>query len=322
MSTLLRVGLVGAGMVSQYHVAGWQSCSEAELIAIADTDQIKAKDRATAVPGALVFSSLAEMIAGCDLDAVDIVTPAITHAALIAEAQTAGLHVICQKPIAPDAQQGRAIEAALSTKTRVMVHENWRWRAPYRALRVLLDTGEIARPENFELRVESSGLLLDADTRYPALVRQPYFATMPRLLVHELLVHHLDTLSYLFGDLRVQGATLSRRCPAVIGEDRAEIQLTAGDIPGRLVADFCVPGAPTMPEDALHLSGNQIAVLQGWSLHVPGRTVRTWDAAVAYQDSYSATIARFVADIAMGRDFETPVSVACEVLEIIEQVYA
>ena len=67
MNRPLRVGLVGAGMVSQYHVAGWRECPDAQLVAIADPDLSKAKARAVLVPGAHVFETLGEMISVCDL---------------------------------------------------------------------------------------------------------------------------------------------------------------------------------------------------------------------------------------------------------------
>ncbi|WP_197916414.1 Gfo/Idh/MocA family protein [Thiosulfatihalobacter marinus] len=321
MNRPLRVGLVGAGMVSQYHVAGWRECPDAQLVAIADPDLSKAKARAVLVPGAHVFETLGEMISVCDLDAIDIVTPPATHAELIAEAQAAGLHVICQKPLAPNAAEAAAIVENQSLHLRAMVHENWRWRHPYRALKSALEAGEINRPKQFEFRVESSGLLPDHTGQLPALVRQPFFADMPQLLVFELLVHHLDTLTFLFGDLEIAKARLSYRCDAVRGEDRAVVDLVAGGISGRLIGDFCVTDAPQMPRDRLFLDSGDQPVVDGWSITLPDTGAHAWDPVSAYEVSYAETIRHFRDNVKTGERFDTEFKDALVLQTIVGHIY-
>lgn len=320
MSGRLRVGMVGAGMVSEYHIAGWLACPKAALVAIADPDLEKVDARGRLVPGARMFASLSEMLRGCDLDAVDIVTQPSTHGSLIAEAQAAGLHVMCQKPLAPDLVQAEKIAVALCPDTRVMVHENWRWRPQYRALRQALDTHRVPRPERFELRLESSGLLPDPQGCYPALQRQPFFADMPRFLVYEVLVHHLDTLSFLFGDVEIEAAELARHCRAIVGEDRADILLTAGGIPGRLLANFCVNDAPPLPSDSLFFNGTSEPIIEGWSLRISERENDSWGLN-GYQQSYTSTIQHFVECLETGAQFETSVGQTTEILKLVEKVY-
>lgn len=321
MAEALRVGIVGAGMVARYHVAAWARTAGVRLLGIADPDVVRAMERASLVPEADVFASFAEMRAALPLDAVDIVAPPQTHAALLAEAQAAGIHAICQKPLAPSAGEAAALVASLTGRTRVMVHENYRWRHPYRRLKLAFASGDLPLPSGFEFRVESSGLLPDAEGRFPALERQPFMAGMPRLLVIELLVHHLDTLMYLFGDIRILSARLARRCPAVSGEDRAEIELTAGGIRGKLVADFCMPASPPVPRDRLWFPGVAGPVVDGWTLSLPIGAHREWDEEEAYQDSYTATNRHFVDALVTGSPFETPPEVALAVLDCVERIY-
>jgi predicted dehydrogenase len=322
MSECLRVGMIGAGMVSQYHLQGWLDCPQARLVAIADPDISKARNRALEVSGVKAYASFGEMLDSGGLDAVDIVTPPETHAELIATAQAAGLHVICQKPLATNAAEARSIETAIRPETRVMIHENWRWRPQYRALKKALECGAVSSPSGFIFRVESSGLLKNETGQYPALLRQPFFASMPRLLVFELLVHHLDTLSFLFGDVQLHNAVLDHRCPAVTGEDRAVIDLSAGGIQGKLVADFRVEGAPPLPNDCLQFDGVETPVVNGWQLNIPNQNQQNWDGQAAYQDSYSATIKHFASSLANGKGFETPVSKMVKLLELVDEIYA
>ena len=316
---ILRVGLVGAGMVAAHHVAAWEKCPGAELVAIADQDEDRARARALGVPGCAAYPSLGAMLRETAIDAVDIATPAPTHADLVRQARAAGLAVLCQKPLTPDLASAQMLVGDLVGGPRVMLHENWRWRGPYQHLGRLLGSGELPRPGWFEMRVESAGLLPNAEGTLPALERQPFFATLPRFLVHEVLGHHLDTLGFLFGPVEIASAHLFRRCAAVRAEDRAEITLSAGGIPGRLIGDFCTPGAPPLPRDRLTLDGRR--VLDDWTLTLPRRAPHAFDRASGYQGSYDATIAHFVRALAEGTPFATPVERGAVLLGLVDRVY-
>ncbi len=317
MSESLNVGLVGAGMVAKHHVKAWQACQGADLVAIADPDLGRAKARADQVGELPVFTSMGEMASARQLDAVDIVAPVELHDALIRQALDLGCHVLCQKPLVPTAAVGRALLAHLPASPRVMVHENWRWRAPYQALKASALEGA----ESFEMRVESAGLLKDASGNYPALLRQPFFTDLERFLVLEVLIHHLDTLAFLFGPVTIQNANLSRRCPKIRGEDYARIELKAGDVRGTMIGDFCVEGAPPIPTDRLHVRGRLDALIEGWSITLAGSPTQHWQADTAYQASYNATIQHFIDALASGEAFATPAETGVDILDQAEQIY-
>lgn len=317
--TDLRIGLVGAGMVAGHHLAAWAACAGARIVGVADPDPSRAAARA-AEAGVPAFASLEAMRSVLRLDAVDIAAPVPGHAALVMEAAEAGLPALCQKPLCPTGDEARALVRALPSGARVMVHENWRWRPTYRALRAELD--HMPRPSSFEMRVESSGLLPAPDGTLPALVRQPFFAGMPRLLVLEILIHHLDTLTFLLGPVEIVAARIERRCPAVLGEDKAEIGLTAGGVPGRLTGDLMVSGAPAMPVDRLSLDGPVPARIDDWSLQVGAAAPRHWDAAAGYEASYRGAVEHFTARLTDGGEFETPIGAGLAQLDAVESVYA
>jgi predicted dehydrogenase len=44
----LRIGMIGAGMVTQHHLAAWSEIPDAEVVAIADPDRSRAEARAQA----------------------------------------------------------------------------------------------------------------------------------------------------------------------------------------------------------------------------------------------------------------------------------
>src|SRR5690606_6964218 len=107
----------------------------------------------------------------------------------------------------------------------LMVHENWRFRPYYRQLRAWLAEGLVGEIVSIRLDFHSSGMIPDAEGQRPAIVRQPFFRTERRLLVMEVLIHHLDTLRLLFGEFDLRAARLRRSNDEIVGEDSAILSL-------------------------------------------------------------------------------------------------
>ena len=98
--------------------------------------------------------------------------------------------------------------------------------------------------------------------RAPAIERQPMFATLERLLVMEVLIHHVDTLRFLLGPLTLAGASIGRSCPLVRGEDRASMFMTTAAGAGvSLLGDFMAHGYPVAQRDRLEILGTTGAIL-------------------------------------------------------------
>ncbi|MGO8536183.1 gfo/Idh/MocA family oxidoreductase, partial [Rhizobium ruizarguesonis] len=73
-----------------------------------------------------------------------------------------------------------------------------------------LDEGLAGEIRQVQFEFLSSGMIADAEGKRPALVRQPFFRTQERLLVMEVMIHHLDTLRYILGEMEVVIARLER----------------------------------------------------------------------------------------------------------------
>jgi predicted dehydrogenase len=196
-----------------------------ELVAVVDADMARAHVRADAYGIPAVYPSVEDMFAAHRLDAVDIMTPPASHAAHCSAAAAAGVAILCQKPLAPSWQEANAIARDVGDRVRLMVHENWRFRPHYRQIAAWLHGGHIGAWRSCTIDVRSSGLLADATGQIPALQRQPLLARLPRLMVAEVLVHHIDLALWLLGDLQVCSAWVRRQAPEVIGESAAQIVL-------------------------------------------------------------------------------------------------
>jgi predicted dehydrogenase len=153
-------------------------------------------------------------------DVVDIATRPDTHLALTQLAASRGIHVICQKPMAPTMAECVAMcEVAEAFRVRLLIHENWRWQPWYREAKRIIEAGAFGhlRRLSFDWRTG------DGNGPEP-FTAQPYFREMPRLIIYESLIHILDTFRFLAGNLRVTGCETRRVNPVIAGEDWAEIQ--------------------------------------------------------------------------------------------------
>jgi predicted dehydrogenase len=136
----------------------------------------------------------------------------------------------------------------------------------------------------------TSGLIADASGHAPAIERQPMFATLQRLLVMEVLIHHVDTLRFLLGPLTLAGASLGRSCPLVRGEDRASMFMTTdAGAAVSLIGDFMAHGYPVAQRDRLAILGTTGAILfEGMRTPVPRRMRDVLTAAAAMATNMSA----------------------------------
>jgi len=149
-------------------------------------------------------------------DFIDIITPPDTHLPLVKLAADRGIHVLCQKALAPSVREAALIvEEAERAGVRFMVHDNFRFQPWHREFRRLLDAGTIGRLHSVSCRTRmGDGWQPDA-----YLARQPYFRTMPQLLMFETGVHFIDVYRYLGGEVTSVFARLRRLNGGIAGED-------------------------------------------------------------------------------------------------------
>lgn len=323
----LRIGLIGAGWVTQHHLAGWQQhASRARVVSITDPHAAQAQARASAFGIDQVFANAEQMLARGDLDAVDVAAPRETHADLVRLAARHGLPVLCQKPLAPTYEEACTLVAETQDGTRLMVHENWRFRPYYRQISRWLREQRIGQVVQAQMSLLTSGLIPDGQGRYAALDRQPFVATLQRALVMEILIHHIDTLRFLLGDLRLVHARLGKGCSAMAGEDRASLVFeSSSGAAVSLLANLRVWGEPVAKPDELLLVGERGCIrLSGDSLRCQGDQPEqlNYDLPACYTESYAATIGHFIDALADGRPFETSPQDNLQTLRLVEEIYS
>jgi predicted dehydrogenase len=326
MNKPLRIGLVGAGMVSRHHLIACADIADhASVVAVADPSPENAARRVAEFGISQSYADAEAMLESTELDAVDIAAPRQMHAPLVRLAAKRGLPVLCQKPLAPNLHEAIELAAEVKSQTRLMVHENWRFRGYYRDAASWLREGRIGNVKQAQLTLLTSGVLPGPDGLRPALQRQPFMRRERRMLVAEVLIHHLDTLRMLLGPLRVTAAELSRSFSEMAGEDGAVIQLkAAGGAAVTVFASFAAHGFPAVQVDRLDILGDAGSIrLDGAQLTCSGASPaeRHYDLAAEYQGSYNRTIAHFVQSLRDNTPFETAPEDNIETLRLVEDCY-
>lgn len=110
----LRIAVVGAGYWGPNLARNFAASPEWDLVAICDLDRERAEAVARQTGQTPVVTSLTELLASDDLDAIAIATPAGTHYPIAMQALAAGKHVVVEKPLADSTGNGQAmvLEAA------------------------------------------------------------------------------------------------------------------------------------------------------------------------------------------------------------------
>jgi predicted dehydrogenase len=161
-----------------------------------------------------------EMIDREKPDFVDIITPPETHEEMCAYAAERGVHIICQKPLAPTFEEcQRIVSHANEAGVRFMVHENFRWQPWYREIKRQQLAGEIGEFTHVNFRMRMG----DGWGENAYIPRQPFFRNYPRLLVYETGLHFIDTFRYLLGEVTEVYANLRRLNPVIKGEETGQL---------------------------------------------------------------------------------------------------
>ena len=143
MKRRLRMGVVGLGM-GQGHAQGYQSHSGAELVALCDVDEARLQTVAATMEVPEQYTDTRKMFRQAGLDAVSIAVPNKFHAPLTIAALQAGLHVLCEKPMATTVKEAERMQAAARKARRnLMINFSFRFNEASGALKQQVEAGTI-----------------------------------------------------------------------------------------------------------------------------------------------------------------------------------
>jgi predicted dehydrogenase len=153
-SRKIRYAVVGLGYISQAAVLpAFQHAKEnSELVALVSGDKTKLRKLARKydVNKTYTYDGYANCLESGDVDAVYIALPNNMHRAYAQSAAQAGIHVLCEKPMAPTEQECEAmIDAAADAKVKLMIAYRLHFEKGNLAAIEAIRSGKIGEPRIF-----------------------------------------------------------------------------------------------------------------------------------------------------------------------------
>src|SRR5712691_10911769 len=103
----IGIGIIGAGFARSTQIPGFRNCKDARIVAIASAHRERAEEVAREFGIDHVEDDWRALIARDDLDLVSVVTPVVTHCEMTLAALDHGQAVLCEKPMAMNADEAR-----------------------------------------------------------------------------------------------------------------------------------------------------------------------------------------------------------------------
>src|SRR5258707_10983465 len=151
---MVRVGIVGTSLwADSMYLPALQNHPQAQVVAVCGRNPDRTQAFATRwnVPSA--YTDYRQMLDSSNLDALIVASANDSHHPITLAALDAGLHVLCEKPLAQNAAQAQEmVEKARATGVKNMVPFTYRYMPTNRYLKQLIDAGYIGRPYHLNMR--------------------------------------------------------------------------------------------------------------------------------------------------------------------------
>jgi len=216
----MRAAIIGVGGISQAHHAGYLAAG-AEVVALVDPHPRGLAARAKAWGVERTYSDFRALFTDGDVDVVSICAPTAVHAPATLAAAAAGVHVLCEKPLALDLDQGRTmIDVCRAAGVVLMVNHQLRSHGAVALAQRILERGDLGEITHVRLR--------QAHDWAGASEVRPSFATRDSSGGGTLLdngCHLMDLARYIGRDVEEVYARTATRKFAVELEDTAHVSL-------------------------------------------------------------------------------------------------
>ena len=117
----IKVGIIGTGSISHLHIQGYLKNPDVELYALCDINEERVKAAGEKYKVSRIYTDMNEMLKLEELDAVSVCTWNSAHAPCSIAALKAGKHVICEKPMAMNAEEARAMKKAADEAGKLLM---------------------------------------------------------------------------------------------------------------------------------------------------------------------------------------------------------
>ena len=117
----IKVGIIGCGNISQYHLQGYAALDDVEIYALCDINEDNLKNRGEMFGVTRLYTDYNEMLKLEELDAVSICTWNAAHKECTVAALKAGKHVLCEKPTAMNRAEALEMQKAAEESGKILM---------------------------------------------------------------------------------------------------------------------------------------------------------------------------------------------------------
>jgi predicted dehydrogenase len=199
---MIRVGVIGLGFMGGVHLRNWQALDGAAVVAACDPKPVAGTAKQGNIDagaevldfgGVELYTAVADMLGAQELDAVSIALPSHLHKAVSIQCLEAGLHVLCEKPMALNLEDCDAmIAAAKRTGKRLMIAHCIRFWPAYAWVKSAVESGKYGKVTAADFSRLTYAPAWDGGSWLSDTAKSGGIAL-------DLHVHDLDFIQYLFG---------------------------------------------------------------------------------------------------------------------------
>lgn len=190
----LKAAVIGVGFIGEAHVEALKRVPYVDVVAI--VDGIGAAEKAAKLDVPNYFQDYKEMIEVCKPDCIHVCTPNHTHKEISLYAFEHGVHVICEKPMARDAEEAREmVEAAEKSGLVNAINFHNRYYPVIHNLRNMIKDGELGDIYTVHGGYLQDWLLYDTDFNWRIVSKN----SGKTRAISDLGCHWIDLAEYVTG---------------------------------------------------------------------------------------------------------------------------
>ncbi|MDZ8120049.1 Gfo/Idh/MocA family protein [Pontiella agarivorans] len=239
---MMRIGIIGMGFMGGVHLNAWQQNRYADVVAVCDANPIAGKTKGNIdagsdelnLDGIHIYTEIGAMLSAEKLDAVSITLPTHLHKSISIQCLEAGVHVLCEKPMALNVEDCNAMMAAADEAGKeLMVAHCIRFWPAYAWIKSVMEQGCAGEVKSAEFSRLTYAPVWSGDSWFSDQSKSGGIAL-------DLHIHDLDFIQHLFGEPDAQHSDGLRLENGAVGHVVTELKYGAGKMV-RATASWLMP---------------------------------------------------------------------------------
>ncbi len=297
---MLRTAVIGCGYWGPNLIRNFMACRQTTVTWVCDQDAARLEAALRPFPSVRKTTSLDELLAAEDIDAVAIATPVATHYPLAKAALEKGKHVLLEKPLAASIAQGsELVELAAKKDLRLMCDHTFCYTGAVRKIKQIIDAGELGEILYFDsIRINLGLFQNDVN------------------VIWDLATHDLAIVDFLFPEKPIQ---VSAHGLAHAGNSIENIAYVTLTYPSNFIAHFHVNWLSPVKIRKTLIGGSKKMI--EWNDLVPAEKIKVYDKGIELNPMEQDEKSRLMVSYRSG-DIHSPQIDSTEALLLVAKEFA